>query len=132
MSAHRVKSIMRRNVQTLSPDTAIRRAIAILLDARATAAPVVDKDGSLVGILTQKDCFRPALHASYYQEWTGTVADQMSRNVVSVDAHDDVIHVAEMFLSHPHRVFPVIEGAQVVGQVHRSDVLSFLLRIDRA
>lgn len=128
MSTHRVASIMRRDIQTLGPDTSIRRAIAILLDAQATAAPVIGKDGGLVGILTQKDCFRPALHASYYQEWTGSVADHMSRNVVSVDARDDVIRVAEMFLSHTHRAFPVTENAQLVGLIHRSDVLSFLLR----
>ena len=96
--------------------------------ARAAAAPVLGEDGQLVGILTQKDCFRPALHASYHQEWTGRVADEMSSNVVTVDASDDVIRVAEMFLSHSHRVFPVMEGTQVLGMAHRSDVLTFMLR----
>jgi CBS domain-containing protein len=127
MIAHRVTSIMRRDVPTLAPGTPMRQAISILLDARAAAAPVLGEDGQLVGILTQKDCFRPALHASYHQEWTGRVADEMSSNVVTVDASDDVIRVAEMFLSHPHRVFPVMEGTQVLGMAHRSDVLSFML-----
>lgn len=106
----------------------MRQAISILLDAHAAAAPVLGEDGQLVGILTQKDCFRPALHASYHQEWTGRVADEMSLNVVTVDASDDVIRVAEMFLSHPHRAFPVVEGTQVLGMAHRSDVLTFMLR----
>jgi CBS domain-containing protein len=127
MIAHRITSIMRRYVPTLSPGIPIRQAISILLDARAAAAPVLGEDGQLVGILTQKDCFRPALHASYHQEWTGRLADEMSSNVVTVDASDDVIRVAEMFLSHPHRVFPVMEGTQVLGMAHRSDVLSFML-----
>jgi CBS domain-containing protein len=127
MIAHRVTSIMRRDVPTLAPGTPMRQAISILLDARAAAAPVLGEDCQLVGILTQKDCFRPALHASYHQEWTGRVADHMSPNVVTVDASDDVIRVAEMFLSHPHRVFPVMEGTQVLGMAHRSDVLSFML-----
>jgi CBS domain-containing protein len=128
MIAHRVTSIMRRDVPTLAPGTPMRQAISILLDARAAAAPVLGEDGQLVGILTQKDCFRPALHASYHQEWTGRVADEMSSNVVTVDASDDVIRVAEMFLSHSHRVFPVMEGTQVLGMAHRSDVLTFILR----
>ncbi|MHA6265843.1 CBS domain-containing protein [uncultured Aliiroseovarius sp.] len=130
MSAHRVASIMRRDVPILTPDTPIRRAVAQLIDAGIAAAPVVGEDGRLDGILTQKDCFRPALNASYYQEWTGRVADQMSRDVVCVDASDDVIHIAEMFLSHPHRLFPVMEGGKVVGLVDRSDVLALLLRIE--
>ena len=129
MSEHRVASIMCRDIPTLAPDTPIRRAIAILLDAEASVAPVIGEDGELVGVLTQKDCFRPALYASYHQEWTGQVADQMSREVVSVDVSDDVIRIAEMFLAHPHRAFPVMEGAKVVGLVRRSDVLSLLLRV---
>jgi CBS domain-containing protein len=128
MIVHRITSIMRRDVQTLAPGTPMRQAISILLDAHAAAAPVLGEDGQLVGILTQKDCFRPALHASYHQEWTGRVADEMSLNVVTVDASDDVIRVAEMFLSHPHRAFPVVEGTQVLGMAHRSDVLTFMLR----
>ncbi len=128
MSEHRIATIMRRDFPTLAPDTPIRRAIAILVDAGAAAAPVIGEDGRLDGLLTQKDCFRPALHASYHQEWMGQVADQMSREVIRVEASDDVIRVAEMFLAHPHRVFPVMDGAAVVGMVHRSDVLSFLLR----
>jgi len=128
MIEHRITSIMRRDLQTLAPETPIRQAISILLEARAAAAPVLGEDGQLVGILTQKDCFRPALHASYHQEWTGRVDDQMSPNVITVDASDDVIRVAEMFLSHSHRVFPVLEGTQVIGMAHRSDVLTFMLR----
>jgi CBS domain-containing protein len=129
MIAHRITSIMRRDFQALAPETPIRQAISILLDARAAAAPVLGEDGQLVGILTQKDCFRPALHASYHQEWTGRTDDQMSPNVITVDAIDDVIRVAEMFLSHSHRVFPVMDGTQVLGMAHRSDVLSLLLQV---
>jgi len=129
MTAYRVASIMRQDIPTLTPETPIRSAVAQLVEARAAAAPVIGDDGRLAGILTQKDCFKPAVHASYYQEWTGSVADHMSQDVISVDARDDVIRVAEMFVSSPHRVFPVIEGAKVVGLLHRSDVLALLARI---
>lgn len=127
---HRIGAIMREDIPTLTPDTPIRRAVALLIDKRAAAGAVVGDDGRLAGILTQKDCFRPALHASYYREWKGTVADHMSREVVSVDTEDDLIHVAEMFLSYPHRVFPVCTGGQVVGLIHRSDVLAQLMSLD--
>ncbi len=128
MTTHRIETITRTDVPTLTPDTPIRRATAILVEAGAAAAPVVEAS-QLAGLLTQKDCFRPALHASYYREWTGCVADHMTRDVVSVDAQDDVTSVAEMFLAHPHRVFPVLKGTALLGLVHRSDVLALLSRI---
>lgn len=128
MTEYRVREIVRRDTPVLTPETPIRRAVAVLVDAGADAAPVLDDDGRLTGILTQKDCFRPALHASYHREWTGRVADHMSREVVTVDIEDEAVRVAEMFVTHPHRVFPVLDGASVAGLLYRSDVLALLTR----
>ena len=128
MTEYRVGAIMRKNIPTLTAETPMRRAVAVLVDAKVAGAPVLDDNGSLIGILTQKDCFQPALHASYHREWKGQVADQMSGNVITVDIDDEVIRVAEMFVKHPHRVFPVLDGARVAGLLHRSDVLALLTR----
>lgn len=128
MSSYTVAQIMRRDVPVLTPATPIRTAVALLVEKAAAAAPVEDDAGRLAGILTQKDCFRPALHASYYSEWSGRVADQMTREVVSIDMGEDIIRAAEMFLESPHRVFPVTDGDRIAGVLHRSAVLAFLSR----
>ncbi len=128
MTLYDVGSIMRTDIDPLTPDLPIRRAVALLVESRSEAAAVAGDDGRLAGILTQKDCFRPVLQASYYREWTGRVDDFMTRKVVSVDAGDDVTRVAEMFVEQPYRVFPVVEGTAVVGLIHRFDVLAFLTR----
>ena len=129
MTMKRVKTVMRTEIPVLTPDTPIRRAAALLVESKAAAAPVVADDNRLAGLLTQKDCFRSALHASYYREWKGNVSDHMTVEVITVAPDDDLIHVAEMFLNHPHRVFPVSEAGDVLGLVHRSDVLSELIRM---
>ena len=125
----RLHDIMQPDFPTLAEDTPIRRAVATLVESRAPVAPVLGDDGRMTGLLTQKDCFRPALHASYHQEWRGRVADHMSRNVISVEADAGLVLVAEMFLEHPHRVFPVMDQGRVGGLVHRSDVLAALVRM---
>lgn len=129
MTEYRIGAVTRRDFPALTADTPIRRAVAVLVNTNTAAAPVLGDDGRLIGILTQKDCFAPALHASYHREWKGRVADHMSRKVVCVSTDDDVIGVAEMFLDHPHRVFPVLEDTRVVGIVHRSDVLRVLTQM---
>ncbi len=128
MTAYLVQEIFRRDSPVFSAETPIRRAAAVLSDTRSAAAAVLSDDGELVGILSQKDCFRTALHASYHHEWKGNVADHMSREVVSVDIEDEIIRTAEMFLKHPHRVFPVLRSGRVEGLLYRSDVLAFLTR----
>ncbi|MBR9763490.1 MAG: CBS domain-containing protein [Rhodobacteraceae bacterium] len=125
----RIATIMRTEWVPLGPETPMRRAAALLAEARAAAAPVLDASGQLAGILSQKDCFRPALQASYYQEWKGTVEGSMTRDPVCLQADDDLITAAEAFVTHPHRIFPVLEGGQLVGMLRRSDVLSALLEM---
>lgn len=119
----RVRKIMDTDVVRLARQDTIRRAIAALVEQDAAAAAVLEADGALAGILTQKDCFRPALHASYYQEWRGTVADHMTANAVTIDASDDIVRAAEMFLEFKHRVFPVLDDGRLVGLLERAAVL---------
>ena len=122
-----IAAILQTDAPVLTPATPIRRAVALLVRDRTAAAPVVDESGTLCGILTEKDCFRPALNASYYQEWKGCVGDHMSRNVVSLPASADLATAAEAFVNHSHRVFPVVEGKRLVGMLRRSDVLAALV-----
>lgn len=128
MTAFTIAALVRADAPRLSPDTPIRRAAAVLVETRSAAAPVLGDDGALLGLLSQKDCFRTALHASYHREWTGRVAEHMSRDVVTLETETEVIRAAEMFLTHPHRVFPAMQGPRVVGLLYRSDLLGFLLR----
>ncbi|MBT4096540.1 MAG: CBS domain-containing protein, partial [Gemmatimonadetes bacterium] len=53
-----VQDVMDTKVPTLSPSTPVLDAIDFLLKNRVTGAPVVDADGTLLGILTEKDCLQ--------------------------------------------------------------------------
>ncbi len=88
---------------------------------------VIDDASVLVGILTEKDCFRPMLNASYYQQWDGSVADYMSREVRTLPVGLDFVSAAEEFLARSHRVYPVMRDGAVVGLLHRSDLLAAVL-----
>lgn len=122
-----LRDIVRDDLPVLTPDMPIRRAVALLIEERGAAGAVLDEGGVLQGILSQKDCFRPALNASYYQEWKGTVADFMTVDVMTLSATADIATAAEAFLNHPHRVFPVLDGEQFVGMLRRSDLLRVLV-----
>jgi CBS domain-containing protein len=128
VTAPRLGEVARSRYLALDPDTPIREAAAALVEARCAAAPVVDAGGTLLGILTAKDCFRPAMAASYYQSWTGTVADAMAREVETLDAGLDIVAAAEAILASPHRAFPVLRDGALAGMVERDDLLAAFLR----
>ena len=81
----KAKDYMTANLVTLSPDTSVMEAIRILLDKGISGAPVVDKMGRLVGLLSEKDCMRVATHAGYYGEAGGKVSEFMSPEVITVE-----------------------------------------------
>lgn len=122
-----IEDITRSDTPILTPDTPIRRAVAQMVEQNTAAAPVTDDSGRLLGILTQKDCFRPALQASYYRDWDGVVGDFMTADPVSLPVSTDLVTAAEAFQTHPHREFPVLDGERLIGMLLRSDVLAKLL-----
>jgi CBS domain-containing protein len=121
-----VKDYMSAGLVTLSPSTGILQAARRLVEKRISGAPVVDQQGNLVGLLSEKDCMRIALHAGYHSEAAGTVAEYMHTEVKTVDAERNIVDVAMMFIEDDYRRYPVIKDGRLVGQISRRDVLRAL------
>ena len=62
MSKIIVKTIMTKNPVTVTPDTTIERAAILMFDNKIGGLPVVNKDGSLAGILTEQDVFKALIN----------------------------------------------------------------------
>ncbi len=121
-----LKDYISRDPVTFAPETQIVDAVAMMLDQNVSGAPVVDATGNLVGILTAKDCFRAALNASYYQGWSGIVADFMATEVQTLDAGLDLVSAAQRFLDSDFRRFPVLQDGRLIGVILRMDLLRAL------
>ena len=121
-----IAAYMARDLVTLAPDMEINRAMQVLLASHISGAPVVDAAGQLIGILSQKDCLRAALHATYHHDLGGVVADHMTREVETLPADLDIFAACEHFLDSPYRRFPVLEQGRMVGQISRADLLRAL------
>ena len=61
-----VKDHMATDLVTLHPETEILRAAQVLISCDISGAPVLDRHGRLIGMLTERDCVRVALHAGYH------------------------------------------------------------------
>lgn len=115
----------------LRPDMDVYEAIDLLEAKRASGAPVVDKDGMLLGILTEKDCIRVLTRAAYGELAGGTVADYMSevKNVITPEM--DLFSAAREFLATNFAVLPVVENGKPVGRLSRQDMLRGIQRLER-
>ncbi|MEJ5868574.1 CBS domain-containing protein [Pseudokineococcus sp. 5B2Z-1] len=136
-----VREVMSSPPVVLAPDDEVRWAAEVLLGRHLSAAPVVDEEGRLVGVLSDADLLRhrvgPDPRSSLRrgpladeEPPARTVADLMTTEVVAVRAGSDVARAAELLVDLGHRTLPVLSGSRVVGVVGRRDLLLAATRPD--
>jgi CBS domain-containing protein len=135
----RVRDIMSHPVFTVRSTDPIEGAAALLADRRITAAPVLDGDGRLIGIVSEGDLLidripeDPTAHlrpmVSHHRP--KVVAEVMTRNVVTAWLDEDVSDVARTMLHRDVRSIPVLDGGRLVGIVSRRDLLRTVVRTDQ-
>ena len=118
-----VRECMDTTFVTLRADTPVYAAIETLLDARITGAAVVDDEGQLAGILSEKDCLRVLTGAAYDGLPGASVADYMTKDVHTVRSDADVLKAVTIFLANPFRRLLVVDDDRLVGQITRRDLL---------
>ena len=99
---------------TAQPSDGLIDTARALVAARASEAPVVDPSGALVGIISEHDILSKA---------GATVADVMSRGVITISADASAAEAAQLMGLHGVHLLPVIDGSVLVGVVTRSELL---------
>jgi CBS domain-containing protein len=135
----RAREVMSHPVVTVQMSTSIKAAAQLLVNRGFTAAPVLDDDNRLVGIITEADLIRgalpsdPRIQARWNLNWLpqGTVADVMSTLVESLTPGADVADAARMMVDERIRCLPIVDGVNVVGVITRRDVLRAALGGER-
>ena len=143
----RAKDIMTANVITVRPETTILEAAKVLLAKRISAAPVVDAEGHLCGIISEgdlvrrhemgtekpkswwTDMFRSAETAAgnYVKAHGPHTKDVMTRKVTTVDEETQVEKIVEILENRHILRVPVMRADRLVGIVSRANLLQGLV-----
>ena len=145
------RDIMTREVLTVTPETSISDLSKILENRRIGGLPVVDKDGRLLGIITQTDLVERARHLElppainildfhFYlqipshlihrvEKMLGTtVGDCMTSNPVTVAPDTPVSRIAALMAKQKMHTIPVLEGGKIVGVIGKMDLVRAMAR----
>jgi CBS domain-containing protein len=128
----RANDVMSRPVLTVRDDDSMEQAAALLSHNNVTAAPVVDADGEVIGIVSEGDLLRA--RTALDQRTTApapAVTDVMTRDVVTLPPDSELSAVAETMLRHTVHSVPIVDGSgELLGIVCRHDLLRVLVRTD--
>jgi len=119
-----VARLMTSEIHTVTPDTLVEDAAAVLLDNDISSVLVVDDDGALVGILTTTD-FVDIVAKSQPKAET-TVERYMTRDPITAGAQDSVSAVAATMVEHGFHHVPVVDGDRPIGVITTSDFAAYV------
>jgi CBS domain-containing protein len=119
----KIKDVMTSGPNTCTRDTNLGAAGALMLDADCGILPVVDGQGKLVGIVTDRDLYI-ALATRNARASDVTVGDVARSPVVTCGPDDDVHAALDTMKKHRVRRLPVEGfGGTVAGMVSMNDIL---------
>ena len=118
-----VRDIMAKKLLTFTPDTKVVAAMKRLVNRKFSGAPVIDKNGDLVGMLSELDCMETIVQNLYYRGTGGCVGEFISTNVTTVSPEMGIVDLAQMLQEKHFRRLPVVEKGKLIGQVSRRGLL---------
>jgi CBS domain-containing membrane protein len=129
-----VRDLMTSAVKTLERNDQLSLADDLMHASRIRHLPVLDEDGKLCGIVSQRDLFRGALASALgYGEVaqrkilsTLVVKEVMTSDVVTATPAMPIAEAARIMLDRKIGCLPVLEGGRLVGIVTESDFVALV------
>ncbi len=122
----KAKDIMTADVISVDRDADIYDAIRTMVEHNITGLPVVNDDGTLAGVVTEKD-----VRKLWYniEDQPGKVEKFMTRTTVCFNEDESLIDITECFLENHFRRVPILSGDKLVGVLSRKDIIAYILKL---
>src|SRR5688572_24526585 len=146
-----VAEVMTTDVISFGPDDGVQEAIGRLIEGNVDAGPVVDEDGTVVGMLSTGDIIvqETQLHfptvitlfgaylelPSHQRDFDddlqkalgSSVRDLMTPHPVTIGPHETVERAATLMHDKEVSRLPVVENGRLVGIIARGDIVRALV-----
>jgi len=121
----KVSSVLKHkghDVVTVAPQQTVERVVKVLAENRIGAVPVINKEGQLIGIISERDIIRGM--AEHGNAVLRHPADQlMTRDVKTCSSEDQLVDIMEVMTLQRIRHLPVIQNGALHGIISIGDVV---------
>jgi CBS domain-containing protein len=119
--AQQIQEVMTKDIQSVAKDANLRTVACLMHDKNIGDVLVTNPDGSLFGIVTDRDLVVRGM-ASQRDAETTKVADVCSGDIVEVSPTTTVDEAAKLMRKHAIRRIPVVSNGKPVGIVTIGDL----------
>jgi CBS domain-containing protein len=145
----KIREVMTSDVMTVGPDASLKDVATMLAERRISGVPVVDGDGTVLGVVSeadivQKEAPAPSARTGLFR-WldveTGevrakiaarTAGEAMTAPAVTIEVDRQVSEAASLMVKRRIKRLPVVDKGKLVGIVTRADLVEAFLRPDDA
>jgi len=121
-----VRELMTERPRTVPPDASAVDAAKVMQNEDAGVVPIVEDDGRLVGVVTDRDIALRVVAEGREPDST-KVAEIASQNLATVDPQQDIDEALRLMAEHQVRRLPVVEeDGRLVGILAQADVARHL------
>ena len=132
-----VEELMTTEIFTVSPDDTAQRAHELMTGNRIRHLPVLDKDGTMVGLVTERDLLAASVSALAdmseqerdEMEAGIPVSAVMSIELVYADLDTSLSEAAGYLLKSTHGCLPVLDDGALRGIITETDFVALTARI---
>ena len=130
----RVKDVMNRDVQVVKRNDQLSVADTLMKQGRIRHLPVLDEDGLVCAVVSQRDLFRGALlralgYGSRAEEAMlrqVPVKEAMSAEIHTIGPDATVADAARVMIERKIGCLPVVEGEKLLGIVTETDFVKLV------
>jgi CBS domain-containing protein len=115
-----------RNVISIAPDASVFDAIKVMADESIGSVVVLDENGKLAGIVTERDYARKVIVMGRSSKDT-RVAEIMTTDVLTAASDHTVNACMEIMTDRKIRHLPVVEDGRVIAMISIGDLVQAII-----
>ena len=140
--------IMKKDVYTVKDTDTLLDVMKSLLSNSVSGMPVLNKNGALVGFISDGDVMRylskahPLFNNPYFLVvqaengnfddklnalMTSKVKDVMKKKIITIDVNTDIDEVCNIMISNHLKKVPVMDCGKMVGVINRSNITKYAI-----
>jgi CBS domain-containing protein len=121
----KVREVMQKPVLATTVRASVRDIASQLVANGFSGMPVADRDGTVVGVVTEADIIKALVEEKALE--TLTAYDVMTANPTTVDVETPIEDVMKILQEHHILRVPVTDRGKLTGIVSRSDLIKAVL-----
>ena len=122
----KIRDIMKSPAIAVRPDETVKKALEIMKNEGINGTPIIDDENHVIGIIVKADIYRFLIDPGHYD--TCPVEWVMTKEVVNVDADEDILEAAKKLRQKNIIAMPVLDDGVLVGTVSLEDFVDYFIK----